>query len=88
MSFMPSFLSDDIVVFVPINEQISKSSIWKNWINFKQNSHSKYKQENDVYYLKIYFTKDWIQGASSQTKLNIFKNNWKLEIKINASLKL
>ena len=71
------------IILVPVNQ-----GICKNWINFKQNSYSNYKQENQgrTSYRKIYFTKDWFQGASSQTKGNVFKNNWKVEILVKEDM--
>ena len=65
---MPYFTSGNI------NQQICKHCI-----NFKQNSHSSYKQENHgaPYYKKNYFTKDSFQYAPSQIKQKVFKNSQK-----------
>ena len=65
---MPYFTSGNI------NQQICKHCV-----NFKQNSHSSYKQENHgaPYYKKNYFTKDSFQYAPSQIKQKVFKNSQK-----------
>ena len=59
---MFSFASGNIIL-APVNQRLCK-----NCIHVKQNSHSNHKQENDgaAYYRKIFFARDWFQGASSQ----------------------
>ena len=70
------------IVLVPINQQIFKS-----W-NFTKNKLILKKipiettNHGAAYCRKIYFRKHWFQGASSQTKPKMFKNNWKVKIKI------
>ena len=72
-NLLPYFPSGNIIS-VPVNQRVCK-----NCNNFKQNSHSNYKQEKHgaASYRKIYFTKDWFQEALSRSKKKNCENSQK-----------